>query len=79
MRRLTIDAHPMGVPGVWRIRSGNTTLATLVQPNLAVELGQLPTHSEIRDAVREVSPGYGVTDQTPIQWAGGELNKWSGR
>lgn len=73
MRRLTIDAHPMGVAGVWRIRSGRAVVATLVQPTFAVELHQLPTDTEIRDAVREVSPAYGVTDQTPVQWAGGTL------
>ena len=73
MRRLTIDAHPMGVAGVWRIRSGNAVVATLVQPNVAVELRKLPTDTEVRDAVREVSPAYGVTDQTPVLWAGGTI------
>ena len=79
MRRLTVDAHPMGVPGVWRIRAGNTVMATLVQPTVAVEMHILPTATEIREAVREVSPGYGVTDMTPVQFAGGELHKWTGR
>lgn len=73
---LTIDAHPMGVPGVWRIRIGNAVVATLVQPNVAVALKQLPTADEIRDAVREVSPQYAVTEETCVRYAGGTLAEW---
>lgn len=79
VKELTIDAHPMGVPGVWRIRYGRKVVATLVQPNVSVEMHILPTAQEVRDAVRDVSPDCGITDETPVRWAGGELNKWSGR
>lgn len=65
-RSLIVDRHPIGIIGVWRIRHGRTILASLVQPYLDISLGLQPTAEQVRQAVRDVSPGYGVTDVTPV-------------
>ncbi len=73
---LVIDAHPMNIPGVWRIRAGNKQVATLVQPNVDVSLGLLPTSEHVIAAVREVTPTLPITEATKIRYAGGELHRW---
>lgn len=73
---LTVSAHPMKIPGVWCIRLGRKVVAALVQPNLSVMMGVLPTATEVRNAVLEVYPQSGVTDQTKVRFAGGELQTW---
>lgn len=70
MRVLTVGRHPQGIPGLWIIKHGNTVLASLVQSNLDVSLGIKPTADDVRQAVRDISPGYGVTAQTPVKWTG---------
>lgn len=77
MKVLLIEHHPtIDIPGVWNIRIGRNTVATLVQPNLDVTLGILPTNTAIRGAALEISPACGITDQTPVRFVGGELQKW---
>lgn len=65
-RTLSVRRHPT-VAGWWIIRYSNTIVASLVQPNVSVELGLLPTVEEARKAVLEVAPSCGVTESTPIR------------
>lgn len=70
-RTLTVEAHPTAGTGCWRIRHGyGVVLAVLVQPEIEIRLGIRPDAAAIRQAVRDVAPGYGVTESTPVHWRG---------
>lgn len=65
MKAITMKQGPYGS---WYAMHGRTTLAMIVPSVLDRRLGIRVTTDAVRDAVRECSPGYGVTDVTPVSW-----------
>src|SRR5678816_871033 len=66
-RSLTVHRNPQ-IAGTYVVKHGRTRLALVVPSNLDISLGLRPSDRAIREAVADVAPGYGVTEQTPVVW-----------